>query len=157
MHIGKVYKITYIVFLRTKKKKKKVYNFIGLCFNKKQNYFSLKNTFKGEKIIINFDEKSPVILKTICLNLYPKIVFRLANLKIFKKFNSYFDDYKNKENLIISNFDSFKKDYFFSAYFKKKLKRTKKKLRRFKKKYSFTENWKGLKIFMTENEDFFYQ
>jgi len=39
IEIGKVYKITYMVFLRTKKKKKKVYNFIGLCFNKKKILF----------------------------------------------------------------------------------------------------------------------
>jgi len=153
--IGDVVKVIYIVFLKTKKKKKKFYNFIGLCINKKNYNFILKNNFKGEKITIRFDLRSPVLVKLIVLKLYLKLSYRISRFKFIKKINKYYDDYTSKDNILISSFNSISFDYFHSAYLKKKLKRFKKKLRRFKKKYSYTENWKGLKLHMFEKNSIY--
>lgn len=152
--IGAVLKIFYIAILKTtKKKKKKTYNFIGLCTNKKGNFLTVKNNFKGEKIIINFEYNSPIIVKITVLKIYPKIFYRVSRLFFLKKINRYFDDYKNKKSTVISNLSSFRFDYFRSAFLKKRLIRYKKKLKKFRKKYSYTENWKNLKLYNWEKKD----
>lgn len=155
--IGEVFKVFYIVFLKTKKKKKKMYNFLGLCVNKKNYNFKLKNNIKGEKIWMLFDLRSPVIIKIVLLKVYYKLSFRITRLNSVKSSNKYFDDFKNKDNFILSNLLSFKRDYFYSGYLKKKIKRFKKKLRKFKKKYSYTENWKNLKIHIPDMKNSYYE
>ena len=147
--IGDVVKIFYIVFLRTKKKKKKMYSYIGLCINKKKNYFDLVNIVKKEKIFLSFDLKSPVIFKIVVLKIYKKVIYRVSRI-YFKNTNYYFDDFKNKDNKFVSDFSSFKKDFFMFAYFKRGFIKRKKRLKKFKRKYSYTENWKLLKEFMSE-------
>ena len=41
---------------------------------------------------------------------------------------------------LLSNLSNFKVDFFFSAYFKKKIVKKKKKIKKFKRKYTHTEN-----------------
>lgn len=150
--IGDVVKIFYIVFLRTKRKKKKMYSFIGLCINKKKNYFDLVNIVKKEKIFLSFDINSPVIFKIVVLKIYKKLIYRISRI-YFKQNNYYFDDFKNKDNKFISDFTSFKKDFFIFGYFKRGFIKRKRRLKKFRRKYSYTENWKLLKEFMFEFEE----
>lgn len=144
MLIGKVYKIYYLIFLKNRKKKKKTCFFIGLCISKKKSFVKIVNKFDKEQIIINFDENSPILLKIVDIKLYKKLNYRKSKL-LFKKNKSYFDDTNNKNNVLDSSLNSFKRKYYFSAYFKITATKRKKKLKKIRRKYFKTLNWLRIK------------
>ena len=144
MLIGKVYKIYYLIFLKNRKRKKKTCFFIGLCISKKKSFIKIVNKFDKEQIIINFDENSPILLKIVDIKLYKKLNYRKSKL-LFKKNKSYFDDMNNKNSVIDSSLNSFKRKYYFSAYFKITATKRKKKLKKIRRKYFKTLNWLKIK------------
>ena len=145
--IGNVIKLNYIIVLKTKKKKKKIATFTGICISCSAKFFSLVNVVKKERIFFNFDVESPFMYKIDILSKYKKMLYRVSKL-YFKIYNYYFDD---SDDFLVSNLESFKMDFFFSSYLKKKIVKKKKKLKKFKRKYSHTENWKNLKEEIYEN------
>jgi hypothetical protein len=137
--IGNVIKVIYVVLL---KKKKKFYSIVGLCFNKNNYNFKIVNIIKREKIIMRFNISAPLIVKIFVITLYKRYVFRLSRL-YFKSNKVFKDDLTNKKNFINSSLYSFKIDFFWGAYLKKR-KRTrimkKKRHKKIKRKYFNTEN-----------------
>lgn len=146
MQVGNVYKIYYLIVLKNKKKKKKSAQFIGILINKKKDSLvEFTNKINKEQIIIKFTKNTPSILKIVHLKVYSSLMFRSSRLYFIKKI-SYFDDIKAKNNGLSVGFNSFKKNYFYSAFFKKKFPRKRKKLKKLKRKYFRTLNWKQLKF-----------
>jgi len=144
--VGNVYKIYYLIILKNKKKKKKISNFIGILINKKEDkLIELTNKINKEQIIIKFTKNSPAIIKIVHLKVYNVLTFRSSRLYFIKRI-SYFDDIKAKGNGLTLGFDSYKKNYFYSAFFKKRFPRKRKKLKKLKRKYFRTLNWKKLKL-----------
>ena len=155
MIVGNVYKIYYLIILKNKKKKKKSSVFIGILINKKtSNLLHLTNKINKEQIVIKFGENSPCLLKIIHLKLYNSSTFRSGRLYFIKKI-SYFDDIRTKNNGLPLGFNVFKRNYFYSAFFKKRFPRKKRKLKRLKRKYFRTLNWKLLKINNHEERELF--
>ena len=146
VNISRVYKIYYLIVLKNKKKKKKTSSFIGILINKKENkIIELTNKINKEQIIMKFTKNSPAIIKIVHLKVYNTLNFRSSRLYFIKKI-SYFDDIKAKGNGLTLGFISYKKNYFYSAFFKKKFPRKRKKLKRLKRRYFRTLNWKKLKL-----------
>ena len=114
--IGNVIKVVYVVLL---KKKKKFYSIVGLCFNKNRFSFKIINIIKREKIIMRFSINAPLVVKIFLLSLYKRYIFRLSRI-YFKNNKKFKDDLTNKKNFINSSLYSYKKDFFWGAYLKKK-------------------------------------
>ena len=148
--IGNVIKVLYVVLL---KKKKKFYNIVGLCFNINRFTFKIINIIKKEKIIMVFSFNAPLIVRVFVLNLYRRYIFRLSRL-YFKTNKKLKDDMTNRKNFLNSSFYTFKKDFFWGAYLKKKIILMKRKrYKKLRRKYFNTENWRSLKLVFLRNKN----
>lgn len=81
LNVGKVYKISYLAVAG---KKRKIFNFIGLCISisKKHSSFTLRNIFNTEMIELVFPANSPIIISIILLTHYK---FKFSKSRLFFK------------------------------------------------------------------------
>jgi len=68
---------------------------------------------------MRFNLNAPLVVKIFVLNLYRRYIFRLSRI-YFKTNKKFKDDLNNKRNFINSSMYSFKRDFFWGAYLKKK-------------------------------------